>query len=65
LIYNNHWLEQKFVAFFSSKISIFYKISITSFDRAKFPLSESVLRYELLMELGAIKVRIPVYLTCE
>jgi len=27
-------LEQKFVAFFSSKISIFYKISMTPFDRA-------------------------------
>jgi len=37
-------LEQKFVAFFSPKISIFYKISMTSFDKAKFQLSESVLQ---------------------
>jgi len=37
-------LEQKFVAFFISKISIFYKISMTSFDRAKFQLLESVLQ---------------------
>jgi len=29
-------LEQKFVAFFSSKISIFYKISMTPFDRESF-----------------------------
>jgi len=35
-------LEQKFVVF--SKISIFYKINMTPFDRAKFQLSESVLQ---------------------
>jgi len=39
-------LEQKFVAFFSSKISIFYKI-MTPFDRAKFQLSESVLQIKV------------------
>jgi len=33
-------LEQKFVVFFSFKISIFYKISMTPFDRAKFQLSD-------------------------
>jgi len=37
-------LEQKCVVFFSFKISIFYKISMTPFDRAKFQLSESVLQ---------------------
>jgi len=36
-------LEQKFVAFLA-KISIFYKISMISFDRTKFQLSESVLQ---------------------
>jgi len=38
-------LEQKFVTFFSSKISIFYKISMTPFDRAKFQVSESVSQF--------------------
>jgi len=37
-------LEQKFVAFFSSKISIFYKISMTPFDRVMFQLLDSVLQ---------------------
>jgi len=37
-------LEQKFVAFFSPKISIFYKINITLFNRAKFQLSKSILQ---------------------
>jgi len=32
------------VALFSSKISIFYKISVTPFDKAQFQLSESVLQ---------------------
>jgi len=42
---DNIELEQKFVAFFNSKISIFYKISMTLFDRAKIEqLSESVLQ---------------------
>jgi len=40
----NIGLEQKFVAFFSSKIFIFYKISMIPFDRAKFQLSEYVLQ---------------------
>jgi len=41
-------------AVFCSKISIFYKISMTSFDRTKFQLSESVLQITVwwfLMEL--------------
>jgi len=40
--YVNIRLEQKFVAFFSSKIYIFYKISMTLFDRTKFQFLESV-----------------------
>jgi len=31
--------QESFFRFFSSKISIFYKISMTPFDRAKFQLS--------------------------
>jgi len=43
-------LEQKIVAFFSSKISIFYKIStiIIPFNRAKFQFSESVLHITMI-----------------
>jgi len=37
-------LTRKYFRFFSSKIFIFYKISITPFNRAKFQLSESVLQ---------------------
>jgi len=53
LLQNTIGLEQKFVAFFSFKIFIFYKISMTPFDRAKFQLSESVLQITVrfLMEL--------------
>jgi len=43
MIYSYIRLEQKFIAFFNSKISIFYKISMTPSDRAKFQLLESVL----------------------
>jgi len=44
MLLNYIGLEQKFVTFFSSKIFIFYKISMTPFDRAKLQLSESVLQ---------------------
>jgi len=49
-------LEQKFIAFFSSKISIFYKISITLFDRAKFQLLESVLQITVQLFLKFWKI---------
>jgi len=44
LISTIYWIGTKVRSVFSSKIFIFYKISMTPFDRTKFQLSESVLQ---------------------